>query len=83
MFIFTLHNILVDQKLCLNRKSEELSLEELGKNTHLRMQKLMLHKRLFFISKKLQLIHRITISRVVPYISETSGKKREKRRGKV
>ena len=33
----------------------------------------MFYKRLFFISKELQLVQRITVNKVVPYTSETSG----------
>ena len=37
---------------------------------HLRVQKRIFYKGLFFISKELQLIQRITIGKVVLYISE-------------
>ena len=71
------------------RKSEDLGLEGTGKITHLKVQRRISHKRLFFISKELQLMQRITIGKVVPYISETSGinsslllKKKKKKKGK-
>ena len=70
------------------RKSEELGLERTGKITHIRVQKHISHKILFFISNELQLIQRVTISKAVPYILETSGTnsslllKKKKKKGK-
>ena len=62
MFIFRLLNIMVGKK-------EEVIMTKQGA----RCKKRMLHKRLFFISKGLQLIQRITVNGVVPHTLETSG----------
>ena len=72
---FSLLNVLVGKKInhIDKIKSKELDLEGPGKITHLKVQKRISHKRLFFISKELQPIQRITISKDVPYISETSS----------
>ena len=70
MFIFRLLNIIVGQKVSHNEKARSSTWKGPRKIMHLRVQKRIFYKGLFFISKELQLIQRITIGKVVLYISE-------------
>ena len=67
MFTFKLLNIMVGQKISYNDKARSSARKGLGAKSA------CFTKRLFFISKELQLIQRIIVNRAVPYTSETSG----------